>query len=139
MLPDPLGEEEEDTSYSGGTGGFECEDGGYYNFDSSDIASSGSVSPTTSDIYEFRVPGASVPNKSVESHTTDEFEHVGVDEGGWFSGSINGLSSLLAKQRRGGGSPMLEGEDDDMVGVEPMSLDKGMSEYMRRHSGDEVY
>ena len=121
--------------------GFEGEEGGYYNFDSSDIASSGSVSPSTSDIYEFRVPGASVPNKSAESNTTDDFEHVGFDsESGWFSGSINGLSSLLAKQRRGGSgtSPTLRGEVD-LDDVEPLGLGVGLSDYLRRYAEQESY
>ncbi|KAG2169366.1 hypothetical protein VTO58DRAFT_109056 [Aureobasidium pullulans] len=141
MPPDPIGEEVEDASYPDAAGGFEGEEGGYYNFDSSDIASSGSVSPSTSDIYEFRVPGTSVPNKSVESHMTDDFEHVGFDtESGWFSGSINGLSSLLAKQRRGGSgtSPVLRGEGglDD---VEPLGFGSGLSDYLQRYSEQGSY
>ncbi|CAD0090569.1 unnamed protein product [Aureobasidium vineae] len=141
MPLEPIDEEMEDASYPDAAGGFEGEEGGYYNFDSSDIASSGSVSPSTSDIYEFRVPGTSVPNKSAESHVTDDFEHVGFDtESGWFSGSINGLSSLLAKQRRGGSgtSPMLRGEGglDD---VEPLNFGNGLSEYLRRYSEQESY
>lgn len=142
MPPDPIAEEEaEDTSYPGAAGGFEGEEGGYYNFDSSDIASSGSVSPSTSDIYEFRVPGASVPNKSTESHTPDDFEHIGFDnESGWFSGSINGLSSLLAKQRRGGSatSPMLRGQGgvDD---VEPLGFGSGLADYLQRFAQEDEY
>jgi uncharacterized protein (TIGR02452 family) len=141
MPLDPIDEEMGDASYPDAAGSFEGEEGGYYNFDSSDIASSGSVSPSTSDIYEFRVPGTSVPNKSVESHATDDFEHVGFDtESGWFSGSINGLSSLLAKQRRGGSgtSPMLRGEGglDD---VEPLNFGSGLNDYLRRFSEQESY
>ncbi|KAI5243165.1 hypothetical protein E4T43_04328 [Aureobasidium subglaciale] len=141
MPLDPIDEEMEDASYPDAAGSFEGEEGGYYNFDSSDIASSGSVSPSTSDIYEFRVPGTSVPNKSVDSNITDDFEHVGFDtESGWFSGSINGLSSLLAKQRRGGSgtSPMLRGEGglDD---VEPLGFGSGLSDYLQRYSEQESY
>lgn len=141
MPPDPSENEEDNFVDSGTMAGFEGEEGGYYNFDSSDIASSGSVSPSTSDIYEFRVPGASVPNKSAESNTTDDFEHVGFDsESGWFSGSINGLSSLLAKQRRGGSgtSPTLRGEVD-LDDVEPLGLGVGLSDYLRRYAEQESY
>ncbi|CAD0025851.1 unnamed protein product [Aureobasidium pullulans] len=137
----PPPEVAQDARSTGTQSGFEGEEGGYYNFDSSDIASSGSVSPSTSDIYEFRVPGTSVPNKSVESHMTDDFEHVGFDtESGWFSGSINGLSSLLAKQRRGGSgtSPVLRGEGglDD---VEPLGFGSGLSDYLQRYSEQGSY
>lgn len=57
MPPDP---EDEDAAAAvdNGVPASDGEGNSYYNFDSSDVASSGSVSPSSSDMYEFKVPQA---------------------------------------------------------------------------------
>lgn len=134
----------------GGVPASDGEENSYYNFDSDDIASSGSVSPDSSDVYEFRVPDPSMfmhPYSQQESGDTvgasgfssyecvnnagvepiQEFDH----ESGWFNGSINGLSALLSKPARAPGSPVLRSQSSDMS-VDGTGM--GLGEYLRRYS-----
>ena len=144
-------------------GGFSTsigDENSYYNFDSDDVASSGSVSPDASDIYEFRVPQ---PSESTHPYSrrrsealpgprdvdtlgtscASSYEYVndvGVapdqqfdHESGWFSGSINGLSAMLSKPRRALGSPVLRPQSSDM---EIDGTGVALGEYLRRYSDE---
>jgi len=145
LLPDDEPTDEgaeglEDTTI-GGIAASDGEENSYYNFDSDDVASSGSVSPDASDLYEFRVPDPAdthpYPRQNASgsprrlhgintlgtscSSSYEYINDVGIDAGsqfdhesGWFSGSINGLTALLSKPRRAAGSPVLRPQSSDM-------------------------
>lgn len=128
------------------------EENSYYNFDSEDEASSGSVSPSAGDFYEFRAPDPPHANRSpytqsrpggsrrVSTSRFSSYEYVDIvasgrqdqqfnQESGWFNGSINGLSALLSKAARAPGSPVLGPESSEIEGIEGM----GLGEYVRRY------
>lgn len=141
MPPDPLEQDEVmGKADHGGLAGSDGEENSYYNFDSSDMASSGSVSPSASDIYEFKLPGqrgseGDKDDDTVSTSCSSSFEHVGqmgqMDyQSGWFSGSINGLSALLTKPNRAASSPELRPMSSGMDAVEDMDL----GAYLRRYS-----
>ncbi|GAB7347125.1 hypothetical protein MBLNU459_g3249t1 [Dothideomycetes sp. NU459] len=145
MPLDPIEESEEvtmdGTEHGAGVAASDGEENSYYNFDSSDIASSGSVSPSSSDIYEFKLPqpGQNEVEKDDDEMLSSSFEHVGqmgqMDyESGWFSGSINGLSALLTKPNRTASSPELRPMSSGMDAVETMDL----GEYLRKYSEAEA-
>lgn len=155
QVDDEATEGDADDGHLKGIPGSDGEDNSYYNFDSDDEASSGSVSPDSSDLYEFRVPEPPAKSNSPYSQQRpggsrrvstsrfssyecvndvpghgQQFDH----ESGWFSGSINGLSALLSKPARAPGSPVLRpqsSEMDDGVGM-------GLGEYLRRYSHAEA-
>lgn len=141
MPPDPLEQDEMamDETEHGGVAASDGEENSYYNFDSSDMASSGSVSPNAFDLYEFKVPqqgqDEDEDDDTLSTNYSSSFEHVGrtdqMDyESGWFSGSINGLSALLTKPNRAVSSPELRPISSGMDVVEGMDL----GTYLRRYS-----
>lgn len=132
------------------------EENSYYNFDSDDVASSGSISPAASDLYEFRIPSASEsdhaysPRRDGRSDqnghsmgspyeyvdgagvaTEEQFDH----ESGWFTGSINGLSAMLSKPERVSTSPVLRPQSSNM---EVDEIGMGLGEYLRRYSQQDI-
>jgi len=116
----------------------------YYNFDEDDVASSGSSSPTTTSVYEFKFRPDSGYAEHVDKQSATEDSGFGdavsensgaFDRGqldhtsGWFSGSINGLSALLTKPARANGSPVLRPQSmgSDMQGMD-------LDEYLHRYA-----
>lgn len=161
---DPTGEHEEadeDTTMGGGMAASDGEENSYYNFDSDDVASSGSVSPDASDLYEFRVSDPAEPTSPYSRKMSDAFapndrrrvstsrfssyeyvNNVGVipgqqfdQESGWFGGSIDGLSALLSKPAKAPGSPVLRPQSSDM---DADGIGMGLGEYLRRYSDQEL-
>ncbi|KAL1302892.1 hypothetical protein AAFC00_003219 [Neodothiora populina] len=143
MQPDDPDDEEADAlddATMHGIAASDGEDNSYYNFDSDDVATSGSVSPDASDLYEFKIPDASAsihhslqqtsgnarPDTTMSASGFSSYD-------GWFSGSINGLSAFLSKPTRPPGSPVLRPNSSDM---EVDGIGMGLDAYLRRFSSD---
>ena len=153
-LPPVEGVEEEEENGFVTTGYMDDETGNsYYNFDSDDIASSGSLTPAS--LYEFRVKTnngnlpqsqtsrrASVismgdsPDTTVSTRYSVHSRHgsagsaarqddrLRLEEDGWFTGSINNLSKLMSLQTAPTGSPVLRSESmGNDVDIHDLALD----------------